>query len=58
MAIKFKDKNNTNVFTNELAMNHYEEQAKQSVDDKIITVEKLTKEITDLMNGKSIVSFR
>ncbi len=54
MAIKFKDKNNTNVFTNELAMNHYEKQTKQSVDDKTITVEKLTKEITDLMNGKSM----
>ena len=53
MAIKFKDKNNTNVFVDDLAMNYYESQTKQKVDDKIITVEKLTKEIADLMDGRS-----
>ena len=53
MAIKFKDKSNTNVFVNELAMNNYEQQTRQDIDDKIITVEKLTKEVSDLMNGKT-----
>ena len=53
MAIKFKDKSNTNVFVNELAMNNYEQQTRQNIDDKIITVEKLTKEVSDLMNGKT-----
>ena len=50
MAIKFKDKNNTNIFTNDLVLEQYKQEMRKSVDEAIIKVEDLIKEKRDFVN--------